>query len=92
MWFIKFKIKGEIAHFFTDIYGDTKIYVKWKPEAIKPNEVTLKNFKKNSKYFMIDPHRNEPELNVIAILDDFKIIGHELVQSLTVKNNSSIFK
>ena len=79
---------GDLAHFFTDIYGDTKIYVLWKPDALKQKEFNLMNL----KHRLIDPIKNALELNLTAIVEDFKIIGNELVENVTVKNESFIFK
>lgn len=78
----------EIALFFYDVYGSTNIYVLWKPDALKPKELKINN----SKYRLIDINTNQLVLNLEAILEDFKIIGNELVESITVKNESSIFK
>ncbi len=80
---------GDLAHFYSDVYGDTKIYVLWKPEALKQKD--LKNLK-NIKYSLIDPINNKLELNLTAILDDFKIIGNQLVEDVIVKRESLIFK
>ena len=78
----------DIALFFYDVYGSTEIYVLWKPEALKPKELKITN----AKYRMIDINTNQLVLNLEAILQDFKIIGNELVENITVKNESSIFK
>lgn len=78
----------EIALFFYDVYGSTKVYVLWKPDALKPKELKINN----AKYRLIDINTNEFVLNLEAIIEDFKIIGNELVENVTVKNESSIFK
>ena len=46
----------------------------------------------NLKYRLIDPIKNALELNFAAIVEDFKIIGNELVENVIVKNESFIFK
>jgi U3 small nucleolar RNA-associated protein 22 len=79
---------NEIALFFYDVYGCTKIYVLWMPDALKPKEAKIANV----KYRLIDTIKNNLELNVEAILDDFRLIGNELVESLVIKNESNIFK
>ena len=79
---------GEMALFFYDVYGATQIFVLWKPETLQNNELKVQN----SKYRLIDPVKNSFMLNVEAIVDDFKIIGDELVENIIIKNESSIFK
>lgn len=79
---------GELAHFCTDLYGDTKIYVLWKPDALRNKELKPTNL----KYRLVDPVKNSLELNLAAVIEDFKIIGGELVESVIVKNESKIFK
>lgn len=78
----------QIALFFYDVYGCTKIYVLWKPEALRQKELKIVN----AKYRLIDSMSNQLELNLEAILDDFKLIGNELVESVNIKNESNIFK
>lgn len=82
------RVYGELAYFCSDPYGDTKVYVLWKPDALKAKELTTRNI----KFRQIDPIKNMLELNVTAILDDFKVLGDELVENVIVKNESSIFK
>lgn len=77
---------GELAYFYVDVYGDSKICVLWKPSI--HSAATQKNF----KYSMMDPSTGKMELNLTAILDDFKIIGSELVEGISLKSESSIFK
>jgi U3 small nucleolar RNA-associated protein 22 len=78
----------EVALFFYDIYGATQIFVLWKPETLQQKELKIQN----SKYRLIDSVKNCFILNIEAVVDDFKIIGDELVESITIKNDSSIFK
>jgi U3 small nucleolar RNA-associated protein 22 len=78
----------EIALFFYDVYGSTKVYALWKPDALKPKEAKIANV----KYRLIDTVKNNLELNVEAILDDFKLLGNELVERVTIKTESNIFK
>ncbi|CAF0704690.1 unnamed protein product [Brachionus calyciflorus] len=78
----------DIALFFYDLYGSTKIHVLWKPDALKSKELKINNV----KYRLIDRNTNELVLNLEAILEDFKIIGNELVESIKIKNESSVFK
>lgn len=80
---------GELALFFYDTYGSTRVYVLWRPEATTGGrELKISNV----KYRLIDRVNMQLELNVEAILDDFKLIGSELVDSITIKKESSIFK
>jgi U3 small nucleolar RNA-associated protein 22 len=79
---------GELALFFYDVYGATQIHVLWKPEALEQKDFKIQN----SKYRLIDPVKKCFTLNIEAIVDDFKIIGDELVENVTIKNDSSIFK
>ena len=78
----------EMALFFYDIYGATQIFVLWKPDTLQQKELKIQN----SKYRLIDSVKNCFILNIEAVVDDFKIIGDELVESITIKNDSSIFK
>lgn len=77
---------GELAYFYVDVYGDSKICVLWKPSI--HSAATQKNF----KYSLMDPSTGKMELNLTAILDDFKIMGSELVEGISLKSESSIFK
>lgn len=74
---------SELALFFYDIYGCTQIYVLWKPDALKSKELKINN----AKYSIINSSKNKFELNFEAIIEDFKIIGSELVEDIIIKNN-----
>ena len=75
--------------FFYDVYGATQVYdVLWKPDTLKTKELKIQN----AKYRLIDEANKCLSLNIEAIIDDFKIIGHELVESIVIKNDSSLFK
>lgn len=78
----------DVALFFYDVYGCTKVYVLWRPDALKSKELKISNV----KYRLIDSVKNDLVLNLEAILDDFKLIGNELVESVKIKNESSFFK
>ncbi len=82
------KTFGDMALFFYDVYGATQIFVLWKPDTLKPKELKIQN----AKYRLIDADKNSLVLNVEAIKDDFKIIGNELVENISIKTDSSIFK
>ena len=82
------KTFGDMALFFYDVYGATQIYVLWKPDTLKTKELKIQN----AKYRLIDEANKCLSLNIEAIIDDFKIIGHELVESIVIKNDSSLFK
>jgi len=79
---------GELAYFCSDLYGDTKIYVLWKPDELKSKDIATKKFKFRS----IDTMKSMLEVNFTAIIDDFKTLGNELVESVEVKNQNSIFR
>ena len=81
---------SEFALFFYDLHGATSIYVLWKPDALKPKEVT-KGSSKN-KYRLIDAARKVSEMDVERILRDFKLVGTGLVEDVSIQNNSRLFK
>jgi len=73
---------SDVALFFYDVYGCTQVYVLFKPDALKPKEIKLAN----AKYSMINSSTGKLELNLEAIIDDFKIIGSELVEDVVILN------
>ena len=80
---------GDLAYFFHDIYGDTKVYVLWKQASlIKSKEFLTQHL----GFCSFEPTNSSLELNIEAIIDDFKIMGNELVESVSFKTESSIFK
>lgn len=73
---------GDIALFFYDLYGCTQVYVLFKPDATKPKEAKIAN----AKHSMINSSSGKLELNLEAVIDDFKIIGSEFVQDVVILN------
>jgi len=72
---------GQIAYFFYDIYGDTKIFVLWKQDVLKQTkEIT----KENRKFFIKDQIKNTIDLNLEILLNDFNLIGKELVEKVNI--------
>lgn len=79
---------GELAYFFYDIHGDTKVKVLWRRDILKQKEVDTKNL----KFFIKDQIKNTYDLNLEFILSDFKLIGKELVEKVEIKKSCSIFQ
>jgi U3 small nucleolar RNA-associated protein 22 len=73
---------GDIALFFYDLYGSTQVYVLFKPDATKPKEAKIAN----AKHSMLNSSSGKLELNLEAVIDDFKIIGSEFVQDVVILN------
>ena len=73
---------GDLALFFYDAYGCTQVYVLFKPDALKPKEVKLAN----AKYSIVNASTKKLEINLEAIIDDFKIIGSEFVDDVVILN------
>ena len=48
--------------------------------------------KENRRLFIKDQIKNTFDLNLEAILDDFKTIGKDLVDKINIKTNSTIFE
>jgi U3 small nucleolar RNA-associated protein 22 len=67
----------DIALFLYDVYGGSKIYVLWKPDALSTKDLKISNVKSR----MICK-KNKLDLNVEAVLDDIKIIGKDLVDQI----------
>jgi U3 small nucleolar RNA-associated protein 22 len=83
------KTFDEIAYFFYDSYGDTRIHVLWKQDVLKQiKEIN----KENRKLFIKDAIKNKIDLNLAVILEDLKTIGKDLVDKINVKSTSSIFE
>lgn len=79
------KSYGEIGYFFYDVYGDTTIQVLWKRNVLKQTkEIT----KENSKFFIRDKIKNTLDLNLEHILNDFQLMGKELIHQVRIKNST----
>jgi U3 small nucleolar RNA-associated protein 22 len=76
------KCFSDLIEFFYDRYSSTRIYGLWKQDSIKTKDIKLSN----TRYGLIDQTNNKLELNVEAIVEDFKIIGHGLVDNIEIKN------
>lgn len=74
---------GDVALFFYDLYGCTQVYVLFKPDALKEKELKINN----AKYSIINTNTNKFEFNMEALVDDLRLIGNELVDNVTIKNN-----
>jgi hypothetical protein len=73
---------SDVASFFYDEYGSAKIYAIWKKGVMDSREIKLKNV----RYNLHDLIKNKMELNVQAIVEDFKMIGKDLFESIDIKN------
>lgn len=76
------KCFGDLIVFFHDRYSSTKLYGIWKQDSIKAKEIKISN----TRYRLIDQTNNKLELNVEAIVEDFKLIGQGLVDNIEIKN------
>jgi U3 small nucleolar RNA-associated protein 22 len=72
---------SEFALFFYDAFGATDIYVLWKPKAFEPKEFKIVNINGRT----LDSSGKKLIPNIEAIVEDFKIIGHELVKNVTIR-------
>lgn len=72
---------SEYALFFYDLYGGTEIYVLWKPKSFEARDFKISNV--NGRLLVESGKKLVP--NVEAIVEDFKILGNELVKDVTVK-------
>lgn len=73
---------GDVALFFYDPYGCTRVYVLFRPEALKPKELGKLA---NAKFSVISASQKF-ELNLEAIIDDFKLIGADFVKDVVILN------
>ncbi len=70
---------GDFAMFFHDTFGGTEIYVLWKPKAFESRDFKVSQV--NGR--MPDINNKKLSTNVEAIIEDFSIIGQELIKSVT---------
>lgn len=84
---------SEVAMFFYDAYGGTKVGVVWKPSANTPQPFKILHAqykmlvkKKKSRKKDVLSNTDTMVANIPAILSDFKVIGKGLV--VAVKENS----
>nr|XP_061811481.1 nucleolar protein 6-like [Nerophis lumbriciformis] len=74
---------GDLALFFCDPYGGSVIAVLWKPKAFAPLPFKTSQMSARSVDIRSDVANSIP--NVEAILDDFSIIGKDLVKSVEAR-------
>ncbi|XP_077571803.1 nucleolar protein 6 [Stigmatopora nigra] len=74
---------GDLALFFCDPYGGSVIAVLWKPKAFVPLPFKTSQVSARSVDVCRDEATTVP--NVEAILEDFRIIGKDLVKSVEAR-------
>ena len=72
---------SEFALFFYDVHGATDIYVLWKPKSFEARDFKVSNVNGRT----LDKSGKKLIPNIEAIIEDFKIIGHELVKDVTIR-------
>lgn len=73
---------GEFALFFYDTYGGTTIGVLLKPSALESREFKVSNI--NGRKYNND---DQLILNVSAMIQDFYILGKDLIQTIDIRSN-----
>ncbi|XP_047448023.1 nucleolar protein 6 [Mugil cephalus] len=74
---------GDLALFFYDPYGGTVIAVLWKPKAFLP--VPFKTSQVSARSVEVTGDQANTIPNAEAILEDFRILGKDLVKSVEAK-------
>ncbi|KAK0147285.1 Nucleolar protein 6 [Merluccius polli] len=74
---------GDLALFFCDPYGGTVIAVLWKPKAFKP--VPFKTSEINARRVEVSGEQAHTVPNVEAIVEDFRVMGKDLVKSVEAR-------
>lgn len=81
----------EIALFYYDSFGGTKIFVQFKPTLLndlnkqQPQQQEANgNNKLNLNYKLYNKETKRLEINLNSIIDDMKIFGNELVESIKI--------
>ncbi|XP_077378233.1 nucleolar protein 6 isoform X2 [Festucalex cinctus] len=74
---------GDLALFFCDPYGGCVIAVLWKPKAFAP--LPFKTSQMSARRVEVAGDEAKTLPNVEAILEDFKIIGKDLVKSVEAR-------
>lgn len=74
---------GEFALFFHDTYGGMVIGVLFKPTALDKKEFKLSNL--NGRKINAD---GQLVLNVSAMIEDFHILGKDLIESIDILDNN----
>uniref|UniRef100_A0A3B3HT41 Nucleolar protein 6 n=1 Tax=Oryzias latipes TaxID=8090 RepID=A0A3B3HT41_ORYLA len=74
---------GDLALFFCDPYGGTVIAVLWKPKAFAP--APFKTSQVSARTVKVTGNEAKTLPNVEAILEDFRVLGKDLVKSVEAK-------
>ncbi|XP_037114528.1 nucleolar protein 6 [Syngnathus acus] len=74
---------GDLALFFCDPYGGSLIAVLWKPKAFAP--LPFKTSQISARSVVVTGEEAKTIPNVEAILEDFSIIGKDLVRSVEAR-------
>ncbi|XP_076015910.1 nucleolar protein 6 isoform X2 [Genypterus blacodes] len=74
---------ADLALFFCDPYGGTVIAVLWKPKAFIP--VPFKTSQMSARSVEVTGDQAQAVPNVQAILEDFRILGKDLVKSVDAR-------
>ncbi|KAJ8006168.1 hypothetical protein DPEC_G00125440 [Dallia pectoralis] len=74
---------GDLAVFFCDPYGGTVIAVLWKPKAFNP--LPFKTAQMVARHVKVTGEEALTVPNVEAILEDFRVMGQDLVKSVELR-------
>ncbi|RVE68306.1 hypothetical protein OJAV_G00090780 [Oryzias javanicus] len=80
---------GDLALFFCDPYGGTVIAVLWKPKAFAP--APFKTSQVSGRTVKVTGNEAATVPNVEAILEDFQVLGKDLVKSVEAKTDKWSF-
>ncbi|KAF6725217.1 Nucleolar protein 6 [Oryzias melastigma] len=80
---------GDLALFFCDPYGGTVIAVLWKPKAFAP--APFKTSQVSARTVKVTGNEAKTVPNVEAILEDFQVLGKDLVKSVEAKTDKWSF-
>uniref|UniRef100_H3CDV3 Nucleolar protein 6 n=1 Tax=Tetraodon nigroviridis TaxID=99883 RepID=H3CDV3_TETNG len=80
---------GDLALFFCDPHGGTVIAVLWKPKAFVP--IPFKTSQVSARSAKVTGENVSTSPNVEAILEDFKIMGKDLVKSVEPRTEKWAF-
>ncbi len=70
---------SDFAMFFYDMYGGTEVYVLWKPKAFETRDFKVSQV--NGR--LPDINNKKLSTNIEAIVEDFTIVGQQLVKDVT---------
>ncbi|XP_068994430.1 nucleolar protein 6 [Embiotoca jacksoni] len=80
---------GDLALFFCDPFGGTVVAVLWKPKAFVP--VPFKTSQVSARSVEVTGDEAKTIPNVEAILQDFRVMGKDLVKSVDAKTEKWSF-